>query len=86
MSESAQVRLIKVFIFIGLILLILGYYLLLYVDLPTKMGVTGIIICACCIAFGLLFLLPTKLYLTLLLMAREREYQQNLAANKKAEK
>jgi hypothetical protein len=50
------------------------------------MGVTGIIICACCIAFGLLFSLPTKLYLTLLLMARERDQQQNLTANKKAEK
>jgi pilus assembly protein TadC len=86
MSELVQVRLIKIFIFIGLSLLVLGYYLLLYVDLPTKMGVTGIIICACCIAFGLLFSLPTKLYLTLLLMSREREYQQKLTANKKTEK
>jgi len=86
MSVLAQVRLIKFFILIGITLLILGYYLLLYVDLPTKMGVTGIIICACCIAFGLLFSLPTKLYLTLLLMARERGQQQKLTANKKAEK
>jgi hypothetical protein len=86
MLKLAQVRLIKFFILLDITLLILGYYLLLYVDLPTKMGVTGIIICSCCIAFGLLFSLPKKLYLTLLLMARERGQQQNLMANKKAEK
>jgi hypothetical protein len=86
MSVLVQVRLIKIFILIGITLLILGYYLLLYVDLPTKMGVTGIIICACCIAFGLLFSLPAKLYLTMLLMARERDQQLKLTANKKLEK
>jgi hypothetical protein len=86
MSVLVQVRLIKIFILIGITLLILGYYLLLYLDLPTKMGVTGIIICACCIAFGLLFSLPAKLYLTMLLMARERDQQLKLTANKKLEK
>ncbi|WP_259366977.1 MULTISPECIES: hypothetical protein [unclassified Colwellia] len=43
-------------------------------------------ICACCIAFGVLFSLAKKRYLTLLLMARERGQQQSLTANKKAEK
>jgi hypothetical protein len=36
------------------------------------MGVTGIIISAACIAFGLIFSLPTKMYLTFLLMKREQ--------------
>jgi len=38
-----------------------------------SLGVTGIIISAMCIAFGLVFSLPTKMYLTFILMKMEAE-------------
>lgn len=72
MSEVAQIRLMKVFIFIGISLFALGHYLISYADIPTTMGVKGIIICAACVAFGLIFSLPTKMYLTFLLVKREQ--------------
>lgn len=72
MSEIAQIRLMKIFIVIGLSLFALGHYLISYADLPTTMDVKGIIICAACIAFGLIFSLPTKMYLTFLLVKREQ--------------
>lgn len=72
MTEQAQIRLMKIFIVIGISLLVLGHYLLEYADLPSKMGVTGIVISSTCIAFGLIFSLPTKMYLTFLLVKREQ--------------
>lgn len=72
MSEQMQIRLMKVFIVIGLSLLLLGHYLIEYADLPGKMGVMGIVIASTCIAFGLIFSLPTKMYLTFLLVKREQ--------------
>jgi hypothetical protein len=77
MSELMQIRLMKVFIVVGISLLVLGHYLLSYADLPATMGVTGIIISASCIAFGLIFSLPTKMYLTFLLMKREQTNKQS---------
>ena len=47
-----------------------------------SLGVKGIIISAACIAFGLIFSLPTKMYLTFLLVKRESENTQ--ATNKKS--
>ncbi|WP_077285060.1 hypothetical protein [Cognaticolwellia aestuarii] len=86
MSELIQIRLMKVFIVLGISLLILGHYLLSYADLPATMGVSGIIISASCIAFGLIFSLPTKMYLTFLLMKREQANQQNNAIENEIEK
>lgn len=62
----------------GVFLFLLGHYFLSYADLPASMGVKGIIICAACMAFGLLFSLPTKMYLTFLLAKRENKqaYEQ----------
>jgi hypothetical protein len=39
-----------------------------------SLGVTGIIISAVCIAFGMIFSLPTKMYLTFILVKRETEH------------
>lgn len=86
MSELIQIRLMKVFIVLGISLLILGHYLLSYADLPARMGVSGIIISASCIAFGLIFSLPTKMYLTFLLMKREQANQQNNEIENEIEK
>ena len=73
MTDKQTIKLLKVMIFFGLFLFLLGHYLLSYVDLPASMGVNGIIICAACMAFGLILSLPTKMYLTFLLVKRENE-------------
>ncbi|TLU65346.1 hypothetical protein FE810_08655 [Thalassotalea litorea] len=73
MTEAKLIKLLKIAIGIGLFLLVLGYCLLHVFYLPEKMGVSGMIIGASCIAFGLIFSLPTKMYLTFLLVMREQE-------------
>ena len=73
MSEQQQIRLLKIAIVIGISLLLLGHYFLEYANFPEKYGVMGMVVSATCIAFGLIFSLPTKLYLTFLLVKRENE-------------
>jgi len=75
MSEQNLIKLLKVSISIGLSLLILGIYLHNFSEYMESLGVTGIIISAVCIAFGLIFSLPTKMYLTFLLVKREADLQ-----------
>jgi uncharacterized membrane protein len=72
-TNKQTIKLLKVMMFFGLFLFLLGHYLLSYADLPATMGVTGIIICAACMAFGLIFSLPTKMYLTFLWVKRENQ-------------
>ena len=73
MSEQRLIQLLKISIGIGLSLLVLGIYLHNFSDYIESLGVTGIIISAICIAFGLIFSLPTKMYLTFLLVKREAD-------------
>ena len=73
MSESALIKLLKIVIVVGLCLLLLGHYFISYANLPQSMGVTGMIISAGCIAIGLILSLPTKMYLTFLLVKREND-------------
>ena len=75
MSEKSLIRLLKISIAIGLSLLALGIYLHNFNEYMESLGVTGIIISAVCIAFGLIFSLPTKMYLTFLLVKREADLQ-----------
>ena len=77
MSEDKLITLLKTSIIIGLCLLLLGIYLHNFSEYMESLGVTGIVISAACIAFGLIFSLPTKMYLTFLLMKREAEQQEN---------
>ncbi|MBO9491678.1 hypothetical protein J7384_15020 [Endozoicomonas sp. G2_1] len=70
-AEQKTIFVLKVFIVIGLCLLLTGHILMEYVHLPEKMGVAGMVISASCIAFGLVFSLPTKMYLTFILVKRE---------------
>jgi len=72
-SEQRLIQLLKISIGIGLSLLLLGVYLHNFNDYMESLGVTGIIISAVCIAFGLIFSLPTKMYLTFLLVKREAD-------------
>ena len=71
MSDKRLMLLLKISIGIGLCLILLGIYLHNFSDYMASLGVTGIIISATCFAFGMVFSLPTKLYLTFLLMKRE---------------
>jgi hypothetical protein len=75
MPEQRLILILKVSIGIGLSLLLLGVYLHNFSDYMESLGVTGIIISAVCIAFGLIFSLPTKMYLTFLLVKRETDQQ-----------
>ncbi|WP_019027416.1 hypothetical protein [Colwellia piezophila] len=69
--------LLKISIGIGLCLLLLGIYLHLFSDYMASLGITGIIISAMCFAFGMIFSLPTKMYLTFVLMQREADKRAN---------
>jgi hypothetical protein len=71
MSEETLIKLLKVSICVGLCLLLLGIYLHNFNEYMESLGVTGIIISAVCIAFGLIFSLPTKMFLTFVLVKRE---------------
>lgn len=64
---------LKLMMWCGVTLIILGHYLWVGARLPETMGVSGIIIVALCCAFGLILSLPTKIYLTVLLMQYEAE-------------
>jgi hypothetical protein len=82
MSEETLIRLLKVSICVGLCLLLLGIYLHNFNEYMESLGVTGIIISAVCIAFGLIFSLPTKMYLTFLLVSREKDQSANKRQSK----
>lgn len=67
---------LKMLMLTGIALILFGHYLWVGLQLPERMGVPGIIIVAGCCALGLILSLPTKIYLTLLLMQRESAQQQ----------
>ncbi len=72
MKDKTKIRLLQLIMVAGLSLILLGHYLISYVHLPEKWGVKGIIVSAMCIAIGIIMSLPTKIYLTILLMQREK--------------
>ncbi len=84
MPEQTLIKLLKISIIIGLALLALGIYLYKFSHYMESLGVTGIIISAVCIAFGLIFSLPTKMCLTFLLVKREADLQADEKENKLA--
>ncbi|WP_413698887.1 hypothetical protein ACLKMH_15075 [Psychromonas sp. KJ10-10] len=73
MSEEKLIKLLKISIGFGLCLIALGIYLHNFSEKMEALGVTGIIISALCIALGFIFSLPTKMYLTILLVKREAD-------------
>ncbi|QOL25321.1 hypothetical protein LP316_13620 [Thalassotalea sp. LPB0316] len=83
MSEDGLIKLLKIVIVIGLCLLLLGHYLISYANLPQTMGVNGMIISAACVAIGLILSLPTKMYLTFLLVKRENDKRSAAKKNTK---
>ena len=73
MTDKKLIRILKTFIAIGISLILFGHYLLSYTDFTEQHGVMGIMISAGCIALGFAFSLPTKMYLTFVLVKRESE-------------
>ena len=81
MTEQTIIRILKTFIILGICLIILGHSLLAGNYLSDSMGIHGIMISAACIAVGVLFSLPTKIYLTILLMKMESDLTAQNKAN-----
>jgi hypothetical protein len=73
MSDHKIIRLLKVVMIFGLSLILTGIYLHMYEPRIEAMGVTGILISATCLAFGMILSLPTKMFITFLLVKREAD-------------
>lgn len=74
MTDQLTIRLLKTAMFCGITLILFGHYLWVVAQIHLTMGVHGIMIIAACCALGVILSLPTKIYLTILLMAREEHH------------
>jgi len=81
MSQQIIIKILRLSIVIGLSLILIGHYLLVSDYFDAINSINKIIISASCIAFGVLFSLPTKIYLTLLLMNLEANQEKSTKAN-----
>jgi hypothetical protein len=75
MSDKKLILLLKIVMAIGFILILLGVYFHLFNQTIKEMGVNGIIISAACVAVGMALSLPTKMFLTFILVKREQDHQ-----------
>lgn len=73
MTDYKIMLILKTCITIGILLILLGIYFHNFSHMIENMGVNGIIISAVCIAFGMILSLPTKMYLTFILVKHESE-------------
>jgi hypothetical protein len=73
MRDDKIITLLKVVMVIGILLIVTGIYLHMYEPRIEAMGVTGILISAGCVAFGMILSLPTKMFITFLLVKREAD-------------
>ncbi|UJF22815.1 hypothetical protein [Shewanella sp. OMA3-2] len=73
MVDKKLILILKTCIITGFSLILLGIYLHNFNETVAAMGVKGIIISAMCVAFGMVLSLPTKMYLTFLLVMWESD-------------
>jgi hypothetical protein len=73
MTDKKILFILKICISAGIFLILLGIYFHNFSTTIEEMGVNGIIISAVCIALGMILSLPTKMYLTFILVKRESE-------------
>ncbi|MDG6095856.1 hypothetical protein EXU34_00135 [Alteromonas sp. ZYF713] len=73
MTDQKLILLLKIIMSIGISLILAGVYCHMYSETIEQMGVTGIVISACLVAIGMILSLPTKMYLTFILVKREEE-------------
>ncbi|MFT5677356.1 MAG: hypothetical protein ACI808_003308 [Paraglaciecola sp.] len=76
MTDKKLMLILKICITLGICLILLGVYFHNFSPTIDEMGVNGIIISAVCIAIGMILSLPTKMYLTFILVKRESEKKQ----------
>ncbi len=81
-SDASVIRLLKVIMTCGICLILLGIYFHMFNETIENMGVTGILISACLVAVGMIMSLPTKMFLTFLLVKREQEKDADEASFK----
>ena len=77
MSHVTIIRVLKTSIVLGLCLIVTGHTLIISNGFNEQFGVNGIIASAACIAVCILLSLPTKIYLTILLMEAEKRYTRS---------
>ncbi|PSJ45604.1 hypothetical protein C7H85_09460 [Zobellella endophytica] len=70
MSDEMLIRVLKGVMLVGIGLILLGVYLHNSARMEA-LGVRGILLSAGCVALGMILSLPTKMYLTFMLMKRE---------------
>lgn len=81
MTDKKIILTLKIIISLGISLIILGVYFHLFNQTIEEMGVNGIIISAACVAIGMALSLPTKMFLTFVLVKREMD--QNKKSHQK---
>jgi hypothetical protein len=72
MKEETLQRTMKFIIGIGLMLVIAAICLAVFAKLHISMGIKGVMIITATAGIGLILLLPSKLFLTLLLMKQNK--------------
>lgn len=77
MTDKTLITVLKIVMTMGLCLIVLGIYFHLYSEAIEQMGIAGMIISACCVAIGMIMSLPTKMFLTFVLVKREEELKHN---------
>ena len=77
MTNHQLILLLKIIMIIGICLIGLGIYFHMYSETMHELGVTGIIISACCVAIGMIMSIPTKMYLTFVLVQREADVKHS---------
>ena len=68
MTEAQLIRLMNTLMFSGLACITVALYLIIFKEIHVNMGIKGVQIIAGIIGIGLILLIPSKLYLTLMLM------------------
>ncbi|WP_412971312.1 hypothetical protein [Glaciecola sp. MF2-115] len=76
MSDKKLIFILKIVIVFGISLISLGVYFHLFSETIERMGVNGIIISAGCVAIGMALSLPTKMFLTFVLVKKEMEQKE----------
>jgi polyferredoxin len=80
-TDKKILLILKICITIGIVLILLGIYLHNFSEMIEAMGVKGIVISAMCIALGMILSLPTKMYLTFILVKQESDKKKQKGAD-----
>nr|WP_136251979.1 hypothetical protein [Ningiella ruwaisensis] len=82
MNDAKVINILKIVMVTGICLILLGIYFHMFNKTIEEMGVTGILISAITVAVGMIMSLPTKMYLTFLLVKREQDEKEKHNAKK----